>query len=92
MARLREAGGYAEMVISSHRVDRHCGRNDGNKEIEAMRQRFERVTRKHHSRALQEAEVETATSPSTDEHLQQEIERILEEIDEVLEGNADFRA
>jgi Pup-like protein len=53
-----------------------------------MRQRFERVTRNHHPRDSYEAEVETTPSPPTDEHLQQEIERILEVIDEVLQENS----
>ena len=58
---------------------------------EAMRQRFERVTRKHHSRESYEAEVEDTKSPPTDEHLQQEIERILEEIDALLDEISDLR-
>jgi hypothetical protein len=62
------------------------------KEVHGMRQRFERVTRKHHPRDDRDAEVETETrSASThDEHLQQEIERILELIDEALDENADL--
>ena len=58
-----------------------------------MRQRFERVTRKHHPRDDRDAEVEieTARGGSThDEHLQQEIERILELIDEALDENTDL--
>ena len=58
-----------------------------------MRQRFERVTRKHHARDDRDAEVETETAPggsTHNEHLQQEIERILELIDEALDGNADL--
>jgi hypothetical protein len=61
------------------------------KEAHGMRQRFERVTRKHHARDDRDAEVETARCGSThDEHLQQEIERILELIDEALDENADL--
>ena len=56
-----------------------------------MRQRFERVTRKRHPRDDRYAEVETAQFPAThDEHLQQEIERILELIDEALDENSDL--
>ena len=56
-----------------------------------MRQRFERVTRKHHPRDDRDAEVETETAHHAhDEHLQQEIERILELIDEALDENADL--
>lgn len=57
-----------------------------------MRQRFERVTRKHHARDDRDAEVETQTARGSthDEHLQQEIERILELIDEALDENADL--
>jgi hypothetical protein len=54
-----------------------------------MRQRFERVTRHHHPRDSYDAEVETTYSPSC-EHLQEEIERILEVIDQVLEDNSDL--
>ena len=63
------------------------------KEVHDMRQRFERVTRKHHARDDRDAEVETETAPCAsthDEHLQQEIERILELIDEALDENADL--
>ena len=61
------------------------------KEAYGMRQRFERVTRKHHARDDRDAEVETARSVSAhDDHLQQEIERILELIDEALDENADI--
>ena len=58
-----------------------------------MRQRFERVTRKHHPRDDRDAQVETETArrgSTHDEHLQQEIERILELIDEALDENADL--
>ena len=58
-----------------------------------MRQRFERVTRKHHARDDRAAEVETERThfaSTHDEHLQQEIERILELIDEALDENADL--
>jgi len=58
-----------------------------------MRQRFERVTRKHHARDDRNAEVETETARGVsahDDHLQQEIERILELIDEALDENADI--
>ena len=56
-----------------------------------MRQRFEQGwTRKHHPRDDRDAEVETETAHSHDEHLQQEIERILELIDEALDENADL--
>ena len=58
-----------------------------------MRQRFERVTRKHHPRDDRDAEVETETThraSAHDEHLQQEIERILELIDEALDENDDL--
>jgi hypothetical protein len=55
-----------------------------------MRQRFEQVTRNHHPRDSYEAEVETTQSPPTYEHLQQEIKRILEVINEVLEENSDL--
>ncbi|MEP6973663.1 MAG: hypothetical protein ABI869_05925 [Actinomycetota bacterium] len=60
-----------------------------------MRQRFERVTRKHHPRddRAAEVEVETVHGPVThDEHLQQELERILELIDEALDENADLES
>ena len=61
------------------------------KEVLDMRQRFERVTRKHHARDERDAEVETAPCASThDDHLQQEIEQILELIDEALDENADL--
>jgi hypothetical protein len=63
------------------------------KEVHGMRQRFERVTRKHHPRHDRDAEVETETArcgSTHDEHLQQEIERILELIDEALDENADL--
>ena len=63
------------------------------KEVHDMRQRFERVTRKHHARDDRAAEVDVdmARCASThDEHLQQEIERILELIDEALDENADL--
>ena len=58
-----------------------------------MRQRFERETRKHHPRHDRDAEVETETArcgSTHDEHLQQEIERILELIDDALDENADL--
>ena len=62
------------------------------KEAHGMRQRFERVTRKHHPRDDRDAEVETETrcGSTHDEHLQQEIERILELIDEALDENTDL--
>jgi hypothetical protein len=56
-----------------------------------MRQQFERVTRKHHyPRDSYEAEVETTQYLPTYEHLQQEVERILEVIDATLEENSDL--
>jgi hypothetical protein len=51
------------------------------------------VTRKHHARDDRNAEVETETARGVsahDDHLQQEIERILELIDEALDENADI--
>jgi hypothetical protein len=62
------------------------------KEVHGMRQRFERVTRKHHPRDDRDAEVETETrcGSTHDEHLQQELERILELIDEALDENTDL--
>ncbi len=55
-----------------------------------MRQRFEQVTRKHHSRASYDADVESAELPPTSERLQQEIQQVLEVIDEALKANADL--
>lgn len=55
-----------------------------------MRQRFERVTRNHHPRDSYDVEVETTQHRPTCEHLQQEIEQILEVIDEVLEENSEL--
>lgn len=55
-----------------------------------MRQRFERVTRNHHPRGSKDAEVETTQRTPTCEHLQSEIEQILEAIDEVLEENSEL--
>jgi hypothetical protein len=63
------------------------------KEVLDMRQRFERVTRKHHARDERDAEVETEMArrgSTNDDHLQQEIEQILELIDEALDENADL--
>ena len=56
-----------------------------------MRLQFERVTRKHHHpRDSYEAGVEIPQYLPTYEHLQHEIERILEVIDAALEENSDL--
>jgi hypothetical protein len=55
-----------------------------------MRQRFEQVKRNHHPRDSFDAEVETTQHPSTTDHLQRELDRILEVIDQLLEDNADL--
>jgi Pup-like protein len=62
----------------------------GTRRNESMRQRFERVTRNHHPRDSYDAEVQPTQRPPTYEHLQQEIEQILEVIDEVLEENSEL--
>ena len=55
-----------------------------------MRQRFERVTRHHHPRDSYDAEVEITRHPPTCEHLEKEIEQMLEVIDRVLEENSEL--
>ena len=56
-----------------------------------MRQRFIHMTRSHHRRRdSYEPEPEATQCPPTREHLQQEIEQMLEVIDEVLEENSNL--
>ncbi len=55
-----------------------------------MRQRFIHKTRTHRRRDSHTAEPETTQYPAAHEHLQQEIEQMLEVIDEVLEENSNL--
>lgn len=54
-----------------------------------MRQQFERRTKGHHDRNIDESEVQTTEHVPARDNLKHEMDDILDEIDKVLEENAE---